>query len=144
MRRSEMEERERGAPVRSRIIFAPLLCAACCGVVRGFAYLKQRRYEEATAMFQKAVELSGRASRHLGNLGYCYAVTGRRAEALRILKELEEKYARHESIGLYLAGVYAGLNNRDQTFVWLERDFEQRSGQLPVITWRFPFEDLRA
>lgn len=42
----------------------------------GFAYLKQRHCEEATAEFLKAVELSGRASIHLRGLGYCYAVTG--------------------------------------------------------------------
>jgi Flp pilus assembly protein TadD len=110
----------------------------------GFAYLKQKRYDEAVAEFQKAVELSGRASRNLGDLGYCYAITGRRAEALRVLKELEAKYARRESIGQYLAGVYAGLGEKDQAFTWLEKDFEQRSGRLPIITYAFIFEDLRS
>jgi serine/threonine-protein kinase len=110
----------------------------------GGAYLKQRRFDEATAEFQKAVELSGRASRHLSSLGYCYAMTGRRAEALAILKELEEKYAKRESIGMYLAGVYAGLDDKDQVFVWLERDFQQRSGTLAYITWFFNFDDLRS
>src|SRR5205823_5808086 len=110
----------------------------------GFAYLKQQRYEEATVEFQKAVELSGRASRYLSDLGYCYAVTRRRAEALGVLKELEEKYARRESIGQSLAAVYTGLGNKDQAFGWLETDFQQRSGLLSDITWRFNFEDLRS
>jgi eukaryotic-like serine/threonine-protein kinase len=111
----------------------------------GFAYLKQRRHEEAIAEFQKAVELSGRASRYLSDLGYCFAVTGRRAEALAILKELEARYARRESVGNYLAGVYAGLGDKDQAFAWLEKDFEQHSGQLPWrITRWFTFEDLRS
>jgi len=114
------------------------------GLILGFAYLKQRRYEEATAEFQKAVELSGRAGRYLSFLGYYYAVTGKRAEALRILKELEEKYARREATGQHLAGVYAGLGDKDQAFAWLERDFQQRSGTLPYITWWFNFEDLRS
>ena len=112
--------------------------------VLGFAYVKRRRYEEATAEFQKAVELSGRASFYLSYLGYCYAITGRRAEALTILKELEEKYARREATGQYLANVYAGLGEKDQAFAWLERDFEQRTGQLPNITYRFSFEELRS
>jgi serine/threonine-protein kinase len=110
----------------------------------GFVYLKQRRYEEATAEFQKAVELSGRESQYLSNLGYHYAKTGRRAEALRILKELEEKYAKRESIGMYLGGVYAGLDDKDQVFAWLERDFQQRNGTLAYMTWWFSFEDLRS
>jgi serine/threonine protein kinase/Tfp pilus assembly protein PilF len=112
--------------------------------ILGFAYLKRGRNEEATAEFQKAVELSGRAGTYLGNLGYCYAVTGSRAEALAILKELEEKYARGESSGLFLAGVYAGLGDKDQAFAWLEKDFQQRSGQLPTVAWRLHFEGLRS
>jgi len=112
--------------------------------ILGFAYLKQGRNEEATAEFQKAVELSRRAGTYLGNLGYCYAVTGKRAEALAILKELEEKYTKGESTGQFLAGVYAGLGDKAQAFAWLERDFQQHSGQLPTITWRLQFEDLRS
>jgi serine/threonine-protein kinase len=112
--------------------------------ILGFAYLKQGRNNEATAEFQKAVELSHRASTYLGYLGYCYAVTGRRAEAFSILKELEEKYAKGESSGQFLAGVYAGLGDKDQVFVWLEKDFQQRSGQLPTIAWRLHFDGLRS
>ncbi|MDX6612326.1 MAG: eukaryotic-like serine/threonine-protein kinase [Blastocatellia bacterium] len=109
----------------------------------GWAYFKQRRYEEATAEFQKAVEL-WKSSRHLGSLGYCYAVAGRRAEAFAILKELEEMYARREAIGQHLASVYAGLGDKDQAFAWLERDFQQRSGDLSTITWWHSFDDLRS
>ena len=112
--------------------------------ILGFAYLKGGRNEEATAEFQKAVELSGRAATYLGNLGYCYAVTGRRPEALAILKELEEKHTKRESSGQFLAAVYAGLGDKDQAFSWLERDFQQRSGQLPTIAFRLLFEGLRS
>ena len=112
--------------------------------ILGFTYLKLGREEEATSEFQKSVELSGRAGTYLGNLGYCYAVKGSRAEALSILKELEEKYAEGKSSGLFLAGVYAGLGDKDQAFAWLERDFQQRSGQLPTIAWRLHFEGLRS
>jgi TolB-like protein/Flp pilus assembly protein TadD len=112
--------------------------------VLGFAYLKAGRIEEATAEFQKSVELSGRASTYLGNLGYCYAVTGRREEALKILKELEARYAEGKSSGQFLAGVYAGLGEKDQAFVWLEKDFQQHSGQLPTIAWRLHFDSLRS
>jgi TolB-like protein/Flp pilus assembly protein TadD len=110
----------------------------------GFGYLKQRRDEAATEEFHAAVELSGRASLHLCDLGYCYAVTGKRDQALAILKELEDKYAKRESIGQYLAGVYAGLGDKDHTFAWLERDYQQHSGYLPTITWWFYFEDVRS
>lgn len=110
----------------------------------GWAYLKQRRHEEAVAEFQRAVALSGRASSMLSSLGHSYAFSGRRAEARAVLKELDEKYARREAVGQDLAGVHAGLGEKDQAFEWLERDFEQRSGQLPFITHWFSFEVLRS
>jgi eukaryotic-like serine/threonine-protein kinase len=110
----------------------------------GFAYLKQQRYEEATTEFQKAVELSGTGSEDLGELGYCYAITGKHVEARRILLELEENYARHELPGHHLAAVYAGLGEKDQAFLWLEKDFEQRSGRLPNITFKLTFDNLRS
>src|SRR6266496_4421566 len=100
----------------------------------GSAYLKQRRNDEATAEFQKAVELSGRAIQWLSPLGYCFAVTGRRAEALGILKEIEEKYARREALGQHLARVYVGLGEKDQAFAWFEKDFQQCGGLLQAIT----------
>ena len=112
--------------------------------VLAFAYLKGGRNSEATAEFQKAVDLSNRSGTYLGNLGYCYAVTGKRAEALSILKELEDKYKKGQASGLFLAGVYAGLGDKDQAFAWLEKDFQQRSGQLPTVAWRLHFESLRS
>ena len=112
--------------------------------ILGFAYLTQRRVEEATTEFEKSVDLSGRAGTYLCNLGYCYAVTGRQAEAISILKELEQKYAQGKSSGLFLAAVYAGLGDKNKAFVWLEKDFQQRSGQLPTISWRLHFEGLRS
>ncbi len=112
--------------------------------VLGFAYLKQGRNEEAGAEFQKSVDLSNRSGTYLGNLGYYYAVVGKRAEASAILKELAEKYEKGQASGLSLAGVYAGLGDKEQTFSWLEKDFQSRNGQLPTIAWRLHFEKIRS
>lgn len=109
----------------------------------GWAYIKLKRFDEAIAEFQKALDLTGRASIPLGNLGYCYAVTGRKPEAASIAKELEARYARRESIGFNIATVYAGLGDKDQAFLWLEKDFQQRSSQLPYIRWWPNFDALR-
>jgi TolB-like protein/Flp pilus assembly protein TadD len=108
----------------------------------GRAYLKQGRNTDAIAELQKAVELDG-ASSLLRELGYAYAVTGKRNEAAAIIKELEGKHARREAIGQDLATVYAGLGERDKAFAWLEKDFQVRSGQLAGISWYSPFETLR-
>src|SRR4030095_11697872 len=110
----------------------------------GFAYLKQHNYPAPITEFQKAVELSGSASRCQGDLGYSYAMTGKQAEARAILKQLEEKYARHEAIGQYVADVYSGLHEKDKAFAWLEKDLQQRAGlRMPFARWWFTFENVR-
>ena len=88
------------------------------------------RHTEAIAAGEKAVELSKRSGVTLGSMGYVYAVAGRRADALAVIKELEDKYARREAIGQDLAAVYAGLGDKDKAFEWLEKDFEIRDGKL--------------
>ena len=76
------------------------------------------------------------------NLGYGYAVTGKRTQATAILKELEEKYARKESNGYNVAGVYAGLGDKNMAFEWLEKGFQTKE-DLGLIRWRIPYESLR-
>jgi Flp pilus assembly protein TadD len=88
-------------------------------------------------------ELAQRAPPHLGNLGYIYAVAGRRDDARKLLHELEEQYSKGQAIGQYLAMVAEGLGERDQAFAWLEKDFQQHSAELQFTTWRVQFEQLR-
>jgi TolB-like protein/Tfp pilus assembly protein PilF len=110
----------------------------------GLAYLKERRYPEAIADLQKGAELSGRERWPLRDLGYGYAISGKRAEALAVLKELAEKYEKGQAIGQDLAAIYAGLGEKDQAFAWLERDFQARSGLLAWTRWTSAFESLRS
>jgi serine/threonine protein kinase/TolB-like protein/Tfp pilus assembly protein PilF len=109
----------------------------------GWVYLAQGRYVEAIAEFQKAVELTRRTS-GLGSLGVGYALAGKRAEALAILKELEEQYANHKALGRNIAVVHANLGNKDQAFAWLEKDFQAHSGVLPSINVGHDFDALRS
>ena len=113
--------------------------------VLGLAYLKQGRHLEAIRELQKAVDLSFRRDRRiLRSLGYGYAVSGKRSEALAVLKELEGRYEKREAIGQDVAAVYAGLGDKDQAFTWLEKDFQARSGLLAWIRWTPPFDSFRS
>ena len=107
----------------------------------GLALLKKGKNAEAVAQLEKAVRLS-RTRRWIGGLGYGYAVTGRRDEALKIAKELEAKFNTHEAVGQDIASVYAGLGDNDRAFAWLEKDFQAHSGLLARIRWDTPGEPL--
>jgi serine/threonine-protein kinase len=102
----------------------------------GRTYIMMGDPAASIAPFEKAVELSGRLDEHIGELGNALARIGRKDDALKLVKELEEKYERHESQGLSVAAVYAGLGDKDQAFKWLEKDFRAQSqGLNNVSVW---------
>ncbi len=67
------------------------------------------------------------------SLGYVYAKSGERREALKLVAVLEEqskqKYVRQE----YIARIYAALGDLDQAFRWLERAHEAHSVNMPYL-----------
>jgi hypothetical protein len=44
------------------------------------------------------------------------AVSGKRKEALDVIKELEERYAKQQEGGRDIAAVYAGIGDKGQAF----------------------------
>lgn len=95
----------------------------------GLVYQQEGRDKEALAEVQKAVDLSGRRPETLSTLGYVYAVS-RRREAAKILDELKDLSKRTYVSPDWIAIIYAGLGERDQAFVWLEKAYENH--ELPV------------
>jgi eukaryotic-like serine/threonine-protein kinase len=85
------------------------------------AYALRGTYDRALAEAEKAAVLSDDAGAR-ADLGFVHAMAGRRQEALAVVRNLMDRYDRHEdgSAG-GLAIVYAGLGDLDQAFVWLDR-----------------------
>jgi tetratricopeptide (TPR) repeat protein len=106
------------------------------------AYLKQGRKDLALAEAQKAVELAKRGSYALGALGYIDSQVGKRDEALALANELKERYAKQQASGQDIARIYLGLGDKDQTFEWLEKDFQSHSSTLSSWLNFAPFDSL--
>jgi len=87
-------------------------------------YAAQGLFEEALAEAQKYWELSGLKGR--AQLGYFYAVAGKRDEAQKILAEMQETAKQQYVPPGIFALIYAGLNDKDKAFMWLEKAYEQR------------------
>ncbi len=98
----------------------------------GEIYQEQGRFDEAVNAFQKSKQLSGDALAEMA-LGHALATAGRKTEAARIAAELEEKVRLKEVSPFLPAVVYAGLNEKDKSFYWLERAFQERSNWLTLI-----------
>ena len=110
----------------------------------GKVYLAEGRYADAEVQFQKAVALSNRGASYLPYLGYAAWLQGKRAQALGLVKELEEKYSKGEAEGYDVAILYAGMGDRDHAFTWLEKNFQTGGAQLTTITVEPVFDSLRS
>ncbi len=94
----------------------------------GLVFAQQGRYREAIEKMQISVKLSDSDQR--GNLGYVYAVAGQRAEARKVLTQLQEE-ARTKSVSQYFfALIYAGLGEQEAAFAALGKAVDERDGNL--------------
>jgi adenylate cyclase len=91
-----------------------------------FKGLPQRGIEE----METALHLSPDDPLGLGFVGYTYAVTGRRADALKILQRLDELQKHRFVSTAARIYVYAGLGDKDKAFEWLEKAYQERSDTL--------------
>ncbi|MCA1579213.1 MAG: winged helix-turn-helix domain-containing protein [Acidobacteria bacterium] len=96
-------------------------------------YAANKQFAEAVAAAEKAVELSQRTPGALGILGLVYGLAGNESEARKILKELLELNKSRYVTPAALVNVYIGLGDRDQTFVWLEKAYQERSNFMAYV-----------
>jgi tetratricopeptide (TPR) repeat protein len=65
--------------------------------------------------------------------GWVYAVSGKRTDALKIAQEFRD-LSSHSYVDFYLsAGIYAGLNEKDEAFRLLEKGYEQHAATMPYL-----------
>jgi len=96
----------------------------------GVGYEGTGKLLEAISEYQKAVELSAGDQDATAALAHAYAVIGKKAEARKILRDLQQK-ANISYISPYLlATIYAGLGEKDRAFELLQRAYEQKSLEL--------------
>jgi DNA-binding winged helix-turn-helix (wHTH) protein/TolB-like protein/Flp pilus assembly protein TadD len=90
----------------------------------GSALIEQGRVDEGIAEIQTAISL-GSGQRGLVNLGYAYAVAGRRDEAERVISELTGLAKQRYVSPFGVACIYAGLGKKDEAFEWLEKSYQE-------------------
>jgi tetratricopeptide (TPR) repeat protein len=93
---------------------------------------EQGRFDEAIKSIDNFRQLSQDPLADMA-LGHVYATAGRKAEALKIATDLEEKVRQKQVSPFLPAVVYAGINDKDKAFYWLERAFQERSNWLTLI-----------
>ena len=109
----------------------------------GEAEVQKHDYSNGILELKKARSLEDKPW-IIAELGYACGASGRRREALQLLNELKEQ-AKHRHVSPFsMAIIYAGLNNRDECFQWLERAYEERSLGLTWIKVEPMLDNIRS
>jgi serine/threonine-protein kinase len=100
----------------------------------GFVYLLQEQPDRAVSEFEAALKLSPgqRPTDIIASLGLAYGLAGRRADALKILADLERASRMHYVSPYHRAVVYSGLGRMDEAFRLLDFALEQRTPSLAL------------
>lgn len=108
----------------------------------GLAYAQQGRYEAAAAAFQKAREIDDTPD-FRAYQARVYALAGKRSEAVKMLAELQEMSKQRYISPFFIAVVYAGLDEKDAAFEWLEKASEDRSFWMTSLKVNPQLDPLR-
>jgi len=103
-----------------------------------WAYAMKAMYPQALTEYDKIQDQDKAVAAEnqlvAGGLGWVYAVSGRRADALKIAKEFRD-LSSHAYVDFYfVAGIYAGLADKDEAFRLLEKGYEEHSASMPYLT----------
>ena len=102
-----------------------------------WSYAMKGMYPQALAEYDKIADTDKAVAAEnqfvASGLGWVYAVSGKRADALKIAQELKDL-----SSGTYvdfyqLGGIYAGLGDKDEAFRLLEKGYGQHSATMPWL-----------
>ncbi|PYX29843.1 MAG: hypothetical protein DMG80_13495, partial [Acidobacteria bacterium] len=96
----------------------------------GRAYQQKKLYAEAIDEFNKTDAALPEWPVTIAGIGNAYGEWGKRMEAKQVLTHLSE-LSSHKYVTPYgVALVYAGLDDKDQAFAWLDKAFEGRNHWL--------------
>ena len=112
-----------------------------------YVYFQKGMYPEAIATLERIYDHDKALA--AAPLGFAYSRFGKKTEALRILKELQELSTLEASKGGYLppheeALIYIGLGDMDQAFAKLEKSYQERFASVIYLAADPIYDSLRA
>ena len=102
-----------------------------------YAYTLKGAYAQAIAEDDKipvqAKVVAAENKLIASGIGWIYAVSGRRADALKIAQQFKD-LASHAYVDFYqVAEIYAALGDKDEAFRLLEKAYEEHSSNMPFL-----------
>ncbi|PYS47413.1 MAG: hypothetical protein DMF68_16045 [Acidobacteria bacterium] len=117
----------------------------------GLAYEGKKMYGDAITSFQNAIGLSKTAEFSEGKpemiaaLGHALAVSGKRADALKIIEQLKGLINQKSYVSPYsIALIYIALGEKDLAFEWLDRAYDERDENYIHLKVDPRLDDIRS
>lgn len=111
--------------------------------ILGLVQEQRGDFDESAAAFQRALQLSPGSPLMKAALGRTFALSGKQAEAERILNELHELSAKRYVSPFELAAIHFALAQTELGFQWLTRAFQDRCFELICLRVDPRWESLR-
>jgi adenylate cyclase len=111
--------------------------------VLGITYGRLKRFAEAVAVLETAVEMSSNRPFVVADLAGILAESGKKTEARRILKKLEKASKEHYISPVNYAKIQHRLDAKEKVFENLEKGFEERAVRLPYLLIDPQFDEIR-
>jgi eukaryotic-like serine/threonine-protein kinase len=112
----------------------------------GEAYVQKGMYREAIAILRQRLTIPDvrRGPSLISSLGHAYAVAGQRAEAQKMLDELQGLSKTRYVSAYHMGLIYTGLGDKEQAFYWLGKAADEGFHQLIWLRVEPRFAPLRS
>jgi tetratricopeptide (TPR) repeat protein len=98
--------------------------------ILGLVQEQRGDFDESAVAFQRAIQLSPQSPLMQAALGRTFALSHKRNEALRILRELHELAEKRYVSPFEIASLHFAIGETDQAFNWLTKAFQDRCFEL--------------
>lgn len=99
----------------------------------GVGYEGTGKLQEAISEYLKAMQMSdGSSSLNAVALAHAYSAAGEKAEAEKILRDLQRRSRKTPVSPYAMATIYAGLGENDKAFDFLEKAYAEKSLDFPM------------
>jgi TolB-like protein/Flp pilus assembly protein TadD len=117
---------------------------AAAHLILGESYVQQGKHKEGVNELQNAASLSGGSPLYTAQIGVSLALAGEKKEALRVIRELRGISTKRYVSPYGIAQVYAALNDKEQTYKWLETAYRDRAVWMSYLAVDPVFDSIRS
>jgi serine/threonine-protein kinase len=110
----------------------------------GSAQLASGAHDQAIELYRTIATSSGNDPLRLASLGFAYALSGRTADARKVIALLNDASKVHYVPPSLLAEIHAALGDKDKAFSWLEKAYEEHDSFLVRLKVEPALDPLRS